>query len=56
MISKEVREFYFGNAKIEEKTKMQYLDRLNDAFFIHSIHKSMKTNVKHSKAKTYHIQ
>lgn len=55
-ISKEVRKYYFGNAKIEEKTKMQYLDMLNDAFFIYSIHKSMKANVKHSKAKTYHIQ
>lgn len=58
MLSEEARDFYYGNAKFEERTKTQHLDMLNDAYFINSIQKSSETHLKHkrSKAKTYHIK
>lgn len=51
-----VRKFYFGSAEINRKVKTQYLDMMNDIFFVYGIHKAMKFHTKYATGNAYYFQ
>lgn len=55
-LANEVRQFYFGDAAVSEKTILQYENMLDDAYFIYPNHVSIKANLERSMGKTYHVQ
>lgn len=55
-LAKELRQFYFGDAKIDEHVNEPYLNMLNDKIFFYDIQKSVKYHVQKSKGNTYYFQ
>lgn len=55
-LARDLRQFYFGDAKIDEHVNEMYLDMLNDKTFYYDIQKSVKYHVQMSKGNTYYFQ
>lgn len=56
MFAQEVRKFYFGDAVIDEKMSMQYIDLLSDLNFVYPNYRAMRMHAGMSKGKTYFFQ
>lgn len=56
-IAQRIREFYFKDAAIDEKTTLkQYIDMLTDLNFHYSIEKSARRHAVKSGSKAYYLQ
>lgn len=55
-LAKELREFYFGNATIDEKVKDQYLDMTNDRWFFYDIQKSIRLHQTYTNASAFYFR
>lgn len=55
-IVKEIRDFYFGDAAIDETTLKQYIDLLSDMNFIYGIDKGAKRHAYKTDSKTYYLR
>lgn len=55
-MAQKVREFYFGNAAIDDQTLLQYVNMMNDVVFAYPTHKSAKIHAKNAKGKTYFVR
>lgn len=52
----EIRQFYFGNATIDENALKQYIDLLSDINFSYGIDKVAKQHAIQSSAKSYYYR
>lgn len=55
-IAKELRDFYFGDAAIDETTLEQYIKLLSDLNFIYGIDKAAKRHASKTDSNTYYLR
>lgn len=55
-IAQEIREFYFKDAAIDEKTLNQYIEMLSDINFAYGIDKAVKRHATKTNSKTYYLR
>lgn len=55
-IMKDVRKHYFGNKSINRDTLAQFVQMLDDVFFVYAIDKSAKAQANRSTGKTFYYQ
>lgn len=55
-LAKEIREFYFKDAAIDENTLKPYIDLLSDVNFAYGINKAVKRHAAKTNSKTYFIR
>lgn len=49
-LSKQLRQFYFGDKLITEETLPQFIDLMSDAYFVYPNYKSIELHQKNAKA------
>lgn len=52
----DIREYYFKNATIDEKSLKQYIEMLSDINFSYGIDKSAKMHAAEGKARTFYYR
>lgn len=52
----EVRQFYFKDAAIDEKSLMQYLELFSDIYFTYGVDKAAKQHAKKLFSKSYYLR
>lgn len=55
-ITDEVHQFYFENKPIDERVKIQYMEMINDMYFVYPNYRAMQYHMEYSTGKTFYFQ